>query len=267
MHFDQIDWTRPWLAPLRPVAAAIIHAADWRQALNAAAAERALQNHRGLPIRFVPQSDLPPATAYEAFISATGGVPTRDNLHDFFNALAWLTFPKTKACLNELQAMEITRASGVEAAGKPLLHQRGRMRDAATIFDENAALLIIRDMELLDALREHRWDEAFVHRRSAFWHDCEVWLFGHALAEKLVAPYEAITAHAWVIATDDFFKRPADERREWIDSEAANQLSNGLDISRFTPLPVLGVPGWWERQDAAFYMDEGVFRPKRSARR
>ncbi|HBZ06685.1 MAG TPA: DUF3025 domain-containing protein, partial [Massilia sp.] len=33
----------------------------------------------------------------------------------------------------------------------------------------------------------------------------------------------------------------------------------------FTPLPVLGVPGWWPEQDAAFYADTSVFRPKRVA--
>jgi hypothetical protein len=51
-----------------------------------------LQNHRSLPTQFIPQEDLPEGVAYEAHISATGNVPTRENLHDFFNALVWLTF-------------------------------------------------------------------------------------------------------------------------------------------------------------------------------
>ena len=29
--------------------------------------------------------------------------------------------------------------------------------------------------------------------------------------------------------------------------------------------PVLGLPGWWAGQDAAFYADASVFRPPKSA--
>lgn len=251
---DQIDWRQPWLIPLQAVAAPILQAPDWRQALDAAAVRAGLRNHRDLPIRFVPQDDLPPNTAYEAFISDAGCVPTRDNLHDFFNAMVWLTWPNVKRQLNALQAAEIKRSP---AAG------RGKLRDAATIFDENAVVLISRDPALVDALRAHRWREAFVERRAAFGRDCDVRLFGHALMEKLVAPYKAITAHAWVVAVDDvYFSMPAAERAHFIDARVSAQLTHGLSTADFTPLPVLGVPGWWQ-QDEAFYADASVFRPKR----
>jgi hypothetical protein len=37
-------------------------------------------------------------------------VATRvDNLHDWFNALAWLCFPRTKARINAMHAAEIPR--------------------------------------------------------------------------------------------------------------------------------------------------------------
>jgi len=259
MVFDAIDWSRPWLAPLRSTAAPIIHAADWRAALNDAATERALRNHRGLPIRFVPQHELPPATAYEAFIDATGCVPTRDNLHDFFNALVWLAFPCIKAELNALQAMEIAKAgAALPQAGTP---GRGRLRDAVTIFDENAALLIVRDTGLVDALRERRWRDVFVVNRHAFGRHCEVWPFGHALMEKLVRPYKAITAHAWPLVVDDaFFDMRFGDRRQWVDAAVARQLGEGLCMASFAPMPVLGVPGWSEGQDEAFYTDASVFR-------
>jgi hypothetical protein len=263
--FKEIDWQRPWLAPLLAIASPVRKAVDWRQALNAAAAMQALQNHRGMPIRFVAQADLPPATAYESFISATGGVPTRDNVHDFFNALIWLAFPAIKAQLNALHAAEIAKTAAIEQS--PMLHRshRGKLRDAATIFDENAALLVSCNRELIDALHEHRWHEALVIRRAAFWRDCEVWLFGHALLEKLVCPYKAITAHTWVVNTDSaFFSMPLEHRREWIDAQVAGQLTHGLATADFTPLPVLGVPGWGENQDELFYQDAQVFRPKRN---
>ncbi|WP_026075573.1 DUF3025 domain-containing protein [Noviherbaspirillum massiliense] len=263
--FDSVDWQRPWLRHLLPAASGILQASDWRQEINAAAAASGLRNHRDLPLRFVPQSDLPAGTAYEAFISATGGVPTRENLHDFFNALVWLTFPNIKRQLNALQAAQLAKAASSGANADATAH-RGRLRDAATIFDENAALLVCRDAELLDALRAHRWHEAFVERRPAFDNTCEVWLFGHALMEKLVTPYKSITAHAWQVKADHaFFAMSVEEKRCWLDSEVTRQLSGGLSTSDFTPLPVLGVPGWWNAQDEAFYQDVAVFRPKRMA--
>jgi hypothetical protein len=266
MFLDPIDWERPWLAPLRPAAASIIKSLDWRGALNSASAERMLGNHRGLPIQFVPQTDLPANMAYESFISMTGCVPTRDNLHDFFNALVWLTFPKAKAKLNALQASEIERLGVADGCPNRRSGGRGRLRDAATLFDENAALLIVRDGALLDALRQHKWTDAFMERRGAFGRSCEVWLFGHALIEKLVHPYKAITAHAWAIEADDFFTLPACEKKDWLDMVMAGQLSPRLVSSDFTPLPILGVPGWCAAQDARFYEDTSVFRPLRQTR-
>ncbi|MES2538761.1 MAG: DUF3025 domain-containing protein [Pseudomonadota bacterium] len=261
----EIDWRRPWLAPLLPAAAPILQAQDWREALNAAAFAASLCNHRGLPIRFVPQSDLPADTPYEAFISATGGVPTRSNLHDFFNALVWLTFPKAKAQLNALQAMEIAGAARMPDAGGAHGARRGKLRDAATIFDENAAILVATDQDLVAALRGHQWRELFIARRDDFSRDCTVCLFGHALMEKLVSPYKAITAHAYVLLADKaFFAVSPPEMRGWIDLRLATALAQGLSTADFTPLPVLGVPGWWDVQDLQFYDDVAVFRPKRA---
>jgi len=254
-----LDWGHSWHAAVRAAGESIAQAQDLRAALNAATAEQQLQNHRGLPLSFVPQQALPPGTAYEAYISATGQVPTRDNLHDFFNALVWLSFPLIKRQLNALQAGEIERA------GAKL---RGRLRDAATLFDENAALVVLRDgtpgRELAQALRERRWHDAFIGQRAAFETDCHIFLFGHALMEKLATPYKAITAHAWLLtASADFFELPLAAQTAWIDNTIARQLSHDLTPSSLTPLPVMGVPGWSERQDAAFYMDAEVFRPPR----
>ena len=260
---SQIDWARPWYDTVRPafarLGADVTCVAD---ALNAACAPLALLNQRGLPLRFVPQDDLPEGRAYEEFIGATGCVPTRENLHDFFNGLVWLTFPRIKQQLNALQAAQIALAG----VGK----SRGAARDGATIFDENAALLVVRaggaGEQLVAALRAHGWIEALYERRAAFGVDAEVWLFGHALMEKLVAPRKAITAHTRVVvAGDDYFALPHGERRAWIDRQVAAELAaEGLSTACFTPLPVLGVPGWWEGQDHAFYADTTVFRPKRA---
>jgi len=259
----QIDWARPWYDAVRPASSRLdAGAPDVAGMLNAAIGPLALVNRQGQPIRFVPQAALPEGQAYEEFIGATGCVPTRDNLHDFFNGLVWLTFPRIKVELNALQAAQIA----VAGVGK----SRGPARDGATIFDENAALLVVRQgtegEALVAALRGHRWREALYERRDAFERDARVWLFGHALMEKLVAPRKAITAHTRVVnAPDDFFALSHEDQRAWIDERIAAELAaDGLSTACFTPLPVLGIPGWWDGQDDAFYADTSVFRPKRA---
>ncbi len=261
-RFRYLDWNRPWYAAVRERGQPIAQAPDWRAALNAAAGAQHLCNRRGLPISFVPQQALPHGTAYEAFISDCGQVPTRDNLHDFFNALVWLTFPRIKAQLNALQAAEL--AHGPDSAAK----SRGPIRDGATLFDENAALVVLRDSPqghaLAQALRDHRWYDAFLGQHAAFRSDCQVFLFGHALMEKLAKPYKAITAHAWLlVADDDFFSLLPAGQYAWADAIVARQLTGGLAPSGFTPLPLMGVPGWSASQEEAFYADTAVFRPKR----
>ena len=262
---QEIDWSRPWYASVSDaVRDAVGHLSahtHYRDAFSAHAAKLGLRNHLDLPILFVPQEALPDGTAYEEFIGATGGVPTRDNLHDFFNGLVWLSFPRIKVQLNALQAAQIAR----DGVGK----SRGPARDAATIFDENAALLVVRDCAagraLTAALREHRWREAFLDRRASFGPDAQVWLFGHALMEKLVAPRKAITAHTRVVvAGDDFFTLDHAARRAWIDATVARELATQtLTTADFMPMQALGVPGWWRDQDEAFYGDAAVFRPPR----
>jgi hypothetical protein len=258
----QIDWSRPWYDSVRPAYAALaLEGEEFAGAFNRNAARLALRNHRGLPVSFVPQESLPDGTAYEEFISATGQVPTRDNLHDFFNGLVWQTFPLIKRELNALQAAQIAAAGGSKS--------RGPARDAATIFDENAALLVVRasnlGRELVDELRAHCWDAALFEKRALFGSDVQPWLFGHALMEKLVAPRKAITAHTRVLFADDgYFSLDTDAQRAWIDGTVAATLrAEGLNTSSFTPLPVLGVPGWWPGQDRDFYLDATVFRPRR----
>ena len=258
-----VDWSRPWYDSVRTAAGKLPSDGSFMDSFNQQAAALGLRNHAGLPLAFVPQAALPDGTAYEAYIAATGGVPTRDNLHDFFNGLVWLSFPRIKVQLNALQAAQIAQ----DGIGK----SRGPARDAATIFDENAALLVVRDCAaghaLTAALRDHQWHKAFVELRSSFGPDAQVWLFGHALMEKLVAPRKAITAHTRVVvAGDTYFTLDHDARRAWLDATVAQQLAEqGLSNAGFTPLPVLGVPGWWQQQDDSFYDDATVFRPKRNA--
>jgi len=262
---ESIDWSRPWLRSVLASHASINDAANWRVSLNHQATTMHVCNALDMPIHFAEQEALLQGVSYETFIYQTGQVPTRDNLHDYFNALVWLSFPRIKCGLNALQATHIER-DGIRPA-------RGGARDAATVFDENGTLLVVREgesgAELLDFLRNHQWRQLFIVRREKFLQHCDVWLFGHALMEKLVNPYKAITAHAWpIIASDEYFTMNDVAKQRWIDERVALQLDQHdegcLTTSCFTPLPVLGMPGWWATQDECFYADEQVFRPKRT---
>ncbi|AKJ27842.1 DUF3025 domain-containing protein [Caldimonas brevitalea] len=236
-----IDWSRPWLDPYRVrgqrVAGRIQAGASVAKALNAEALHGPVPSLAAGPLQFVPQADLPAGIPYEAHIAATARVPTRDNLHDFFNGLVWWSEPGLKRRLNELQAAQIARAGGVGA-------HRGAVRDALTLFDENAALMSA-PADVCELLRQRRWHPLFVERRDV-WRRVRLRLFGHALLEKLVTPRKAITAHV--------FLSPPDTSPH-LDAEL-------LAAKPFWPLPVLGVPGWWpDNETAGFYDDPQVFRP------
>ena len=244
-----IDWQAPWLADWRargePLAQRIAAGAALHEVLNAAGQA---------PVRFVPHSALPVGVAYEAFIRDTAQVPTREGLHDFFNALCWMHFPRAKQQLNRLQAAEIAR-DGVQG-------QRGPVRDAITVFDENALLIQAPD-EVWHALTEHRWHTALVAQRAR-WAEVGLWTFGHAALEKLVRPYPGITVHLWRVPQ----RLGAGVGLQALDAWLAQDLQPAkLATKPFSPLPILGVPGWWAANaEPAFYADRTVFRPARVAR-
>ena len=247
---DEIDWQRPWLEPLRARGQALAQQArevGLVAALNLAL-ERAPVDLAAGRLHFVAQSALPAGVGYEAFIARTAGVPTRDNLHDLFNGLMWLTQPALKRRLNELQAQQLA----LDPLAGPGPGRRGVVRDALTLFDENAACWQAPPV-LVEALRRRDWQALFGTHRAA-WAQARLSLFGHALIEKLVRPRKPITAHVWVIPPG------VDAQAFLLDALTADQLATRQHLA----LPVLGVPGWWaDNEVPAFYADTAVFRALR----
>lgn len=233
----------------------------------------------GKPLRFVPQSALPNAMAYESFIAKTGRVPTRNNLHDLFNACVWLTYPRTKALLNRHQAAQIAEEG---ASGS-----RGHLRDAMTVFDENGAILVSCDAAVGQALKGFDWVNALVNPRAQWENPLErmsskqasqdktttaVYVFGHALMEQLVTPRKPLCAHTLVVSvTADFFDLPMGVRMLQLDEQLAKVLDALLQQAdttprSFSPLPILGVPYFWQaNENPEFYQDARVFRAGRRA--
>ncbi len=255
---EAIDWSAPWLAHLREKGEFAAQQTHENKPLH-----ETLNQFLTSPVRFVSQSSLPNGKAYEQFIFDTQQCPTRDGLHDFFNALCWDQFPLTKARINQLQTEQIALLGSVA--------QRGAVRDALTVFDENGALLIA-PPELWEALLAMDWQRLFVTLRP-LWRQARLIPFGHALLEKLVHPRKPITAHVYIaqftiknisikaistLSTAQFYSN--------LDVQLAIELSaDYLAGKPFAPLPVLGVPNWCsDNEDVNFYNDETVFRKPRS---
>ena len=243
---ERVDWGAPWLSSICGPGVSV-----QRELLDGKPVAEALNALSMASVRFVPQSELPGGTAYEQYIFDTGQVPTRENLHDFFNGLVWLQFPHTKRRLNQLQAQAIA-ADGVQAV-------RGPLRDALTVFDENGAVLSA-PPALWAALRARDWQALFVDLRP-LWREARLVLFWHTLLPNLVPQRKPMVAHAYQapVAINSIAS---------LDAWLAQAVQPGPWAAKpFTPLPVLGVPGWWPANEVpGFYGDAQVFRPPRAAR-
>lgn len=240
------DWSTPWLQPLAALGQPVERL--WHSGVPL---HEALNRTQSSPIQFAPQSALPPGQSYEHYMAQTGQCPTRENLHDFFNGLCWMRFPRTKQRINQLHAAELT---AVGTGKNPPL--RGPVRDALTVLDENAAFLLA-PPPLWEALEARDWQRLFVELRP-LWAEAQLVLLGHALLEKLVSPRKPITAHV-------YRAQPRVASIEELDAWVAADLSAArLATKPFIPLPVLGMPGWWaENENPSFYDDTQVFRPRR----
>ena len=252
------------LEPLRPGAMRLRAHVHWprRDALERLLAERPIVTGVGARLRLVAPSGKP----YESRIYLHGEMQFREGeWHDLFNLLAWLAYPRTKAALNEAHHLESLRLP--EAASNERSN-RSRVRDALTVFDESGAIAVSSDADLLDDLKAFRWKQLFWERRERVSTRMRIHLFGHALFEKALHPYVGMTAHALLLpVAHELITAPPARLLEAVDASAAPLVCALKTPQALSPLPLLGVPGWWrDNAAAAFYDDEGHFRPGRTQR-
>lgn len=265
----RLDLARPWWSGYRDALQTLSQTASGAARFPDAGQLQAFLpagtvNASGMPIRFLPASSIP-GVVYEEHIYQTGEVSTReDNWHDLFNALAWSAFPKLKSSMNAAHH----RASRLHTGPG-----RGPVRDALTLFDECGVILASTNQELLEALSQKDWRRAFISLQPAWEEHTRVLLCGHALLEKLLQPYKALTAHAVLVEADTSQLAARDgELAATVDSWLADSVSGQRTLrapADLSPLPVMGIPGWWPEapQDEAFYNDPGVFRKLAQAER
>lgn len=186
---------------------------------------------------------------YEQRIFLKGEVQTRENSwHDFFNALVWHQFPHTKKAINQWQYQLQLSRQGTK--------QRTSAENMLTLFDENGCIVLSRNADLLDLIRQHRWHELFWRQRESVERDLKVIVFGHGIFEKSLTPYVGLTAKCLLFIEKD--STPID----FVVDDFLNQRGADLRTTDLFPLPLLGVPGWWpDNNDENFYANAKYFRP------
>ena len=254
--------------PLRPYGGAVMAMRgpsldDLRRLL--AAREPPIATRSGAQLSFVPQGRKAHAfeDKYEPRIYLKGEIPIRrDHWHDYFNALVWLTFPRSKAALNERHYRALLEQ---KAAGS---QNRGPVQDTMTLFDEGGVIVAARDPELLRLIGDFAWKDLFWRNRARVLADMRFFLFGHALYEKALRPFAGITGRGVLFQVGTgFFASPLSIQLEHLDAMLAAYL---LDAGRWRStrelalLPILGVPGWCpDNAHASYYDNSDYFRTGR----
>ncbi len=209
-----------WYAPLRSLLVELEALGRFPSAQELSALYHQRVEARGLPpLRFVEQPRSKPkrkgpidlSTLYEGSVTLRREVPTRrDDWHDLFNALAFLTWPRSKRVLHA-RHFAITQAR-VGVAATKLPNARTREQDALTLFDEGGLLVAsaqpveLSEPGLAAALREAR---------------ANVVPFGHALYEHMVAGAPCPLATVYTVQVPHAFLHDLDA----LDSALAELLA------------------------------------------
>lgn len=226
----------------------------------------------GVPIRFVaPQAGRSRAFAdqFEVRTYLRGEIVVREeSWHDLFNALAWLAFPHTKAAINQRHYAELEHEQGEPGLGKDEAFspggKRSATRDTLTLFDESGIIVASSNAELLELIRLREWKMLFWTRRAEVLRQMHFFVPGHAMHEKALQSYKGMTARALLLSVPASFPDlSAAAQRNNVDRQAGEHIRMPSLIKstrEFSPLPVLGIPGWAENDDPRFFDDAHVFR-------
>ncbi len=233
--------------------------------LNALLLNRGIAVQGGRELRFVaPQAGrLAFEEQYEPRCYLTGEVQTRrDNWHDLYNALVWLTFPNAKAAINARHYRALTEIDA------EVNSQRGAVRDTNTLLDESGVIVAYADEELADLLRNFQWRELFWQRRDEVKSSMGFYVFGHGLYEKAMQPYVGMTGHGLLIRVERaFFGLLIGQQLAHLDDRIAEYLADSQhcrNTHELSPVPLLGVPGWTKDNECSSYYDNAAyFRPGR----
>lgn len=208
---------------------------------------------------FAPQDEaaLERAGSFDALIAETSSIPTRaGSFHDLLGALVWLHFPALKTEIHRVQLAAAKRA-------------RGPRENAATHLDESGTLVISTDVRVFEAIAGLQWRALFLEQRAEFAGSARCLAFGHGLLDAFRAPHPRLMGKALCVRVSTAqLALSAPALRVLLDAEIARRLPGFLLApGRLLPLPVLGVPGWADRQTSEFYGEQRYFRAERTRQR
>ncbi|VAW62904.1 hypothetical protein MNBD_GAMMA09-3389 [hydrothermal vent metagenome] len=247
--------TSPIIQQLRPLTQFFDTFEDWPKIAD----YKARFVEQGLKITPVPQSGKINTfeEQYEPRVYLKKELQTRTcNWHDFFNAMIWLRFPRTKKTLNHLHFNKASKRSRGS--------NRSWLENKITQFDECGAVLICKDNKLLKLVEQHQWQSLFIDNADKFKNSFECVIFGHAIFEKALSPYIGLTCHCLMIADEKLLEKIKNGHYTELDSHLAEIWEEQLSRQRpqFQPFPILGLPGYWPQQNMDFYKNTSYFRKK-----
>lgn len=226
-----------------------------------------LKSMNEAPLRFVNQGNKnsDPYESYEARIYLRGEIQTRHhNWHDFFQVLIWCIFSSTKRLINQRHYLALA-----ERINEKHSNQRSDTENTLTLFDECGAIIVSSNPLLLDSVKAFDWTTLFLENRNKFDKEIKCFTFGHALYEKFLTPYIGMTAHAICLQVEEtFFLLDQEQQFKFVDNLACRFLENKTSLTPaiLNPFPLLGVPGWDERNEAPeFYLNKNYFRERRKS--
>jgi PAS domain-containing protein len=269
---QELPWSRqallqsPLFAALHPILASLEEEQfPTLQTCNALLARQpGITVQQGWPLRFIAQ---PPGKQsfelqYEPRCYLKGELQMRENnWHDLFNALVWMTFPKSKAAINARHYHAINNNAAMGATGS----QRGAMRDTNTLLDESGVIVACSDAEMRMLLENFQWQELFWRHRERVKSGMGFYIFGHGLYEKAMRPFVGITGQGVVLTVAPaFFTWSLPRQLAHLDKLLAGNLAMPARFVRtdsFAPVPLLGVPGWMsDNENLSFYQNVAYFR-------
>jgi hypothetical protein len=214
--------------------------------------------------RFVAQDRkvLEEVGGYEQHVAKLRQVPTRpNNWHDFFNMAVWAHFPRLRWALNALHVDD-------QIGPKDPRNGRAPAQNLAATLDESGVIVLSTNSSVLEDLRELRFKRVFWEHRAELLETTRFWFVGHGTLESLLTPHPGLTAKGLLLEVPRLPAPDAeDELRPAIDARAAaavhgfRQRHHVLD-----PVPILGIPGYWDNERAEFYDDARHFRLERQSR-
>jgi hypothetical protein len=156
----------------------------------------------------------------------------------------------------------------MQALEKQTGKKRTPARDAITHLDESGVIITFSNPQLKVLLKNHSWQELFVHSRQRWWQQIGAFIFGHGLYEKAFQPFIGFTGKAYCVEVDEaFFQQDKRQQYQILDQLLCADIQKNDSLSdshHLSPLPVLGVPGWWaDNESPEFYDNQDYFRPKR----